>query len=238
MVRLQLDRWRSSGVVRKQCSAPEAVERGCARWWIACAHRLAPTLKIWETELVSLAASTAQLPADSAGDLEYVRTTFAAMDEAVRPLVERGVLPQATYVLPDGTPMVPRDHAALLDDVGGDPDAVAGRFRERFLAAGGDAAAVDDEHEAWLSGEYGACLWRTTPETIVAKSGLMAAITALLAEPRERDQRWQAAVRGAVDALDALERPFARYDRERFGGPSSRDRLITATRERFADLWP
>jgi hypothetical protein len=186
---------------------------------------------------VSLAASTAQLPADSAEDIEYVRTTFAAMDDAVRPLVEHGVLPQATYVLPDGTPMVPPDHAALLDDVGGDLDAVAARFRERFLAAGGDPAAVDDEHQAWLSGEYGACLWQTTPEAIVAKSGLMAAITALLAEPRESDQRWRAAVKGAVDALDALERPFARYDRERFGGPSSRDRLIAATRQRFADLW-
>jgi hypothetical protein len=160
------------------------------------------------------------------------------MDDAVRPLVERGVLPQATYVLPDGTPMVPRDHAALLDDAAGDPDAIASRFKERFLAAGGNPAAVDEEHEAWLSGEYGVCLWQTTPEAIVAKSGLMEAITALVADPRERDPQWRAALRGAVDALDALERPFARYDRERFGGPSSRDRLIAATRERFADLWP
>jgi len=40
-----------------------------------------------------------------------------------------------------------------------------------------------------------------------------------------------------VDALDALERPFARWDRDRFGAPSSRDRLITATRERYANLW-
>jgi hypothetical protein len=114
---------------------------------------------------------------------------------------------------------------------------VAARFRERFPAAGGDPAAVDDEHQAWLSGGHGACLWQKTPEAIVARSGLMAAITALLAEPRESDQRWRAAVRGAVDALDALERPFARHDRERFGGPSSRDRLVAATRQRFADLW-
>jgi hypothetical protein len=186
---------------------------------------------------MSLAASTAKLPADSAQDIEYVRTTFVAMDEAVRPLVERGILPQATYVLPDGTPMVPSDHAALLEDAAGGPDAVTARFKERFLAAGGAPAAVDEEHEAWLSGEYGACLWQTTPEAIVAKSGLVEAITALLADPREREQPWRTAIRGAVDALDALERPFARYDRERFGGPSSRDRLIAATRERFADLW-
>ena len=184
-----------------------------------------------------IADSTAQLPADGAEDLEYVRATFRPMDDTVRPLVERAVLPQATYVLPDGTPMVPADHEALLRDAGGDPAAVATRFRERFVAAGGDPDAADEEHAAWLSGEYGACLWETTPEAIVAKSGLMATITALVVAPRPDDQRWRSALRGAVDALDAIERPFARYDRERFGGPSSRDRLITATRERFSELW-
>jgi hypothetical protein len=185
---------------------------------------------------MTLAAVTAQLPSDFAEDIEYVRRTFVAMDETARPLVERGVLPQATYVLPDGTPMVPPDHAALLAEAGGEPDGVETCFKQRYVAAGGDPALVDKEHEAWLSGEYGACLWQTTPEAIVTKGGLMAAITALLAAPQEDDQRWRAALRGAVDALDALERPFARYDRERFGGPSSRDRLITATRERFPDL--
>jgi Family of unknown function (DUF6058) len=65
----------------------------------------------------------------------------------------------------------------------------------------------------------------------------MNAITALLADPRESDQRWRAALRSAVDALDAVERPFAQHDRTRFGGPTSRDRLITATRERFASVW-
>jgi hypothetical protein len=186
---------------------------------------------------VSVAAPSAQLPADPAEDIHYVRSTFVVMDEAVRPLVERGVLPQATYVLPDGTPMVPPDHAALLDAADGDADAVAALFKERFRGAGGDPASVDEEHEAWLSGEYGACLWDTAPESIVAKGGLMQAIAALLVNPREHDERWRAAVRGAVDALDAHERPFARFDRERFGGSCSRDRLITATRMRFASLW-
>jgi hypothetical protein len=37
--------------------------------------------------------------------------------------------------------------------------------------------------------------------------------------------------------VDALERRFAAWDRERFGAPSSLDRLITATHERFPDLW-
>jgi hypothetical protein len=77
----------------------------------------------------------------------------------------------------------------------------------------------------------------TTPEAIVAKGALMGAIAALLARPASTDAGWRAATRAAVDALDSLERPFARYDRERFGGPVSRDRFITATRERFPDLW-
>ena len=158
------------------------------------------------------------------------------MDDAVRPLVERGVLPRATYVLPDGTPAVPSDHGVLLEDAGGDPDAVAAHFRLRFVAAGGDARQADDEHSAWLSGEYGACLFATTPEAIVAKGFLMGAITALLARPAPSDIRWATATRAAVDALDSLERPFALYDRQRWG-PVSRDRLITATKERFPDLW-
>ena len=159
------------------------------------------------------------------------------MQESVRDLVEREILPRATYVLPDGTPMVPADHTALLDDVGGDPEAVAARFHERFRAAGGDPAHAEEEHAAWLSGEYGACLRSTSPEAIVAKSALMTAIGGLLAVPAPSDPSWRGALRAAVDALDALERPFAAWDRQRFDGPTSRDRLITATRQRFPDLW-
>lgn len=184
-----------------------------------------------------VSAPAAKLPADATDDIAYVKDFFRPMDESARPLVERGVLPQATYVLPDGTPMVPADHAALLDDAGGDPGAVAARFRARFVAAGGDPADADAEHEAWLSGEYGACLRNPSPEAIVAKSALMVAIGALLASPATADTSWCAALRGAVDALDALELPFAAYDRERFGTPSSRDRLITETHARFPHVW-
>jgi hypothetical protein len=184
-----------------------------------------------------LAAPTAQLPADASEDISYVKGAFLPMPDSAQELVERGILPLATYVLPDGTPMVPSDHAALLDDAGGEPEAVATRFRERYVAAGGDPADAEAEHNAWLSGEYGACLYATSPEAIVAKSALMTAIGALLAAAAPTELSWRAALRGAVDALDALERPFAAWDRERFGGPSSRDRLITGTHERFPDLW-
>lgn len=169
---------------------------------------------------VSIAAPDARLPPTATDDVDYVRANFRPMREAVRAFVEGGVLPQATYVLPDGTPMVPPDHEVLLDEAGGDPDAVAAVFRDRFVAAGGDPARAEEEHAAWLSGEYGACLRTTTPEAIVAKDSLVTAITALLARPTSADDGWRAAVRGAVDALDCLERPFARYDRERFRRPS------------------
>jgi hypothetical protein len=43
--------------------------------------------------------------------------------------VEAGILPKATYEIPDGTPMVPTDHAQLLEDSDGDPSAVKESFR-------------------------------------------------------------------------------------------------------------
>jgi len=186
---------------------------------------------------VPLAVRTAQLPSDATDDIAYVRDSFSPMPDSVRELVEQGILPRATYVLPDGTPMVPSDHAALLEDAGGDPQAVAERFRERYVAAGGDPGLAEEEHAAWLSGEYGACLRSTSPEAIVAKTALMTAIGALLVAPAPTERSWRSSVRSAVDALDALERPFAAWDRERFGTATSRDRLITATRERFPELW-
>ncbi len=186
---------------------------------------------------VSLAVSTAQLPASAQEDISYVKACFRPMDESVKPLVEAGLLPRATYVLPDGTPMVPADHAQLLEDAEDNPDAIAAQFRERFLAGGGNRADADEQYEAWLTGEYGACLHVTSPEAILAKGALMDAIGALLARPNPADESWRAALRGAVDSLDALERPFAAYDRERFDAATSRDRLITAPRERFPGIW-
>jgi hypothetical protein len=44
---------------------------------------------------------------------------------------------------------------------------------------------------------------------------------------------WLAELHALVDELDALEPPFAPYDRLRFGGPISRDTLIDDVRARF-----
>jgi hypothetical protein len=179
----------------------------------------------------------AHLPADALNDIAYVRATFRPLEGPAVELVERGLLPQPTYVLPDGTPMVPETHAVLLEDAGGDPGRIAERFRERFVAAGGRPEDAEDELGGWLGGSYGVCLRDPSPETIVAKGALMTAIGALLCIPDPDDEAWRGALRGAVDALDALELPFAAYDRERFGGPVTRDRLITAPRERFPQVW-
>lgn len=130
------------------------------------------------------------------------------------------------------------DNAELLHEVDGDPEAVAVDFRARFVFAGGDPDNVHREYAAWLSGEYGACLYSTTPEAIVAKSALVNAIEALLARPVPKHRWWRTALRGAVDALDALERPFAEHDRRRYGALTSSDTLVTQTRARYPDVWP
>jgi hypothetical protein len=90
---------------------------------------------------------TAQLPESAQEDIAYVKRWFLPMDEPSRALVERGILPRATYVLPDGTAIVPADHAQLLHEAGGDPDALAADFRARFAFAGGDPQAADREYQ-------------------------------------------------------------------------------------------
>src|SRR5215212_6785360 len=110
---------------------------------------------------MSLADRESRLPDDAETDVKYVQACFRRLSDEARPLVERGILPRATYELPDGTPMVPDDHEALLEEADGQSDAVAARFRERFIVAGGDPSEVDEEHAAWLSGGYGrACTAR------------------------------------------------------------------------------
>jgi hypothetical protein len=179
-------------------------------------------------------------PSMTEADIAYVRANYLSLEQAcagrretpgdVRRLIAEGRLPHASYVLPDGTEMVPADYFALAD---------AGRaqFERRFLAAGGDPGEVDAEWRYYLSGDYGVCLKEQTPENIVRKERLVTLIDGLLSEPQPNDPGWRDRLRASVDQLDALERPFApAYDRARWG-PSSRDRCITAARERFPDVF-
>jgi hypothetical protein len=65
----------------------------------------------------------------------------------------------------------------------------------------------------------------------------MTAITALLARPNPTDDGWRIALRGAVDALDAIGgRSHATTGSDSADRPS-RDRLITGPHERFPELW-
>ena len=178
----------------------------------------------------------------TAADVAYVRANFvpladlaAGRDEDVADLIARGLLPRPTYVLPDGTEMVPPDYFALADEAGG-AERLRAEFARRCEALGLDAA---EEWEAYLTGVYGVCLREVTPENIAAKDALVASITALLDDPRPDDPQWRDSLRADVDALDALEREFAPdYDRgPRFPLPPTRDRLIRAARERFADVF-
>jgi hypothetical protein len=137
-------------------------------------------------------------------DAAYITANFVPLtDDGVRAEIAAGRLPKPAYVLDDGTEMVAPDHLALVDRAGS-IDALRDWFEAR----------APGEWEAYLSGEYAVCLRSVSPETIRRKAELIAQIEA------------------AVDELDALLRPFAPYDRIRFGGPVSRDRYVTALRGR------
>jgi Family of unknown function (DUF6058) len=176
----------------------------------------------------------------TAADLAYVRANYLTLDEAcagrsetpddVRQLMAEAKLPQASYVLPNGTEMVPADYFQLAD---------AGReaFGRRFLAAGGAPNALEEEWQGYLSGAYGVCLKEQSAENIVRKDRLVRTIERLLARAKPQDPEWRDELRSSVEELDLLERPFAPdYDRARWG-PSSRDRCITLPRERFPDVF-
>jgi hypothetical protein len=180
-------------------------------------------------------------------DLRYIRANFQTLEEAcagrsetpkaVRDVICAGLLPRPTYVLDDGTEMVPPDYLSLVDAAGG-VDALRGWFVDAYARAAESHGGlvreneIAEEWEAYLSGEYGACLRTVTPETIIRKDRLMGSIERRLADPRPDDASWCEGLRSEVCELDALEREFAPYDRVRWG-PVSRDRLVAAPRERF-----
>ena len=102
----------------------------------------------------------------TAADVAYVEANYLSFEEAcagrpealeqVRAVAAAGQLPQPSYVLPDGTEMVPADYFAIAD---------AGRdvFEREFLAAGGSPDEVDAEWDGYRSGAYGVCLKEQTP---------------------------------------------------------------------------
>ena len=169
--------------------------------------------------------------AETVEDIAYVTSWFVALE----PDPAFGTaIPSATYRTPDGRAWFARDVWRLADDAHG-PANVRALFELRYLAACEALGYAGDLEEAWtgyLDGAYGACLRDVTPETIAAKERLVARLTAALATARPDDAAWCARLRADVEALDGLEKPFASCDRIRFG-PTTRDRLITASRATY-----
>ena len=83
-----------------------------------------------------------------------------------------------------------------------------------------------------MSGLY-VCLRNWRPENMRRKDELVELVSTQLERPEPDDREWLERLHALVDELDALEPPFAPYDRLRFGGPVSRDRLVTAPRRDY-----
>ena len=173
----------------------------------------------------------------SAEDDEYVSEWYVPLEELadeagldaddVRRLMLANRLPLPSYIRSDGVQMVARDLLELTGAAGG-----ADRVLEWFADHWDSPRQALAEWDAYLSGQY-VCLRSVTPANMKRKDELVEAIGAALAAPQPRSHEWLDDLHALVDELDALEPPFAPYDRLRFGGPVSRDRLITAVRERF-----
>jgi hypothetical protein len=190
-----------------------------------------------------LAPNVRGMASYSASDLTYILAEYRIMGELcdgramsaahAESLVAAGRLPAATYVLPSGERRYPPDYFALVDDLG--LDSLEAGFRQRYLAAGGTSAEADADWAGYLSGEFGVCLRSVTPESMVAKTRLIARIEELVGAAAPDEPGWRDAVRTAVGELDSLLRPFTDYDRERWGD-TSRDQNITRLREKWPEV--
>jgi hypothetical protein len=180
-------------------------------------------------------------------DIHYIRENYRPLAEvcaehgdrleAVEALIREGRLPAPSYVLPDGTGMVPEDYFSLVDEAGG-PQRLRGEFERRHREAGGPPGELEADWEGYIDGIYAVCLRSVSPERIVRKEQLVVSIGLLLEHPQPQDRRWRERLAREVDELDELEREFSPdYDRQRFGRAPTRDRLIVAARERYPDLF-
>src|SRR5215470_3132946 len=186
-------------------------------------------------------------PSLSGADLAYVRASYLPLEELARrerlrsarvvEWIESRRLPRPAYVLPDGTPMFPEDLLALVRSAGGVnrlPDHFARRHELAARMLGFAAGTRAGDWEDYLSGEYGVCLRQVTPETLLLKEMLVERIGRAIDAPRPEDPAWRRALAFEIGGLDCLIRPFASVDPERFGRPTSRQRLIEGPRRR----WP
>jgi hypothetical protein len=184
-------------------------------------------------------------------DLAYLRREFRTLEEIcagrperpedVRQLIAERRLPQPPYVLDDGTELVPPDYFALADAADG-IDGIRAEFERRYRAGleryglPFEADLFERRWEGYLDGTPAICMRDVTPETVIRKRMLIQEIERLIADPRASDGAWRSSLRGAVDELDALEKPFAPdYDRARF--VPTRDTYVRDVREAYPQLW-
>jgi Family of unknown function (DUF6058) len=179
-----------------------------------------------------------------ADDLPYLRSNFVVLDDLarahghdpaqVRRAIADRLLPGVPYVLEDGTELVAPDYFELAH-LAGTFEALPDWFTRAYNQAAARYPAAGTAEEQWpeyLTGIYAVCLRAVTPASIVAKGELIDTIERLIADPQPEDSEWRREIQAAVNALDALGKPFAHFDHKRFG-PTSRDRYVTAVRERF-----
>lgn len=182
---------------------------------------------------VAVNGEHAMTPEDDA----YAAAWFAPLEELaadegieaaeVRRLMLANRLPLPSYVGSDGTQFVSRDLLGLSRRAGGF-DRLPHWFAEQF----DEPAKAVTEWDAYLAGHY-VCLRSVQPENMKRKDELVEAVETQIRSPRRDSSAWLQELHVLVDELDALEPPFAAYDRLRFGGPVSRDRLIDGVRARF-----
>lgn len=178
-------------------------------------------------------------------DDAYVREHFVAATPGAMALMLDGRLPLPSYVLSDGTAMVPAAHGELAEVAGG-----VERLHDWFVAFWEeDPATGEEEWAAYLSGRY-VCLRSVEPVKMRQKAERIAdakaAVELLRRDPHDPVGRGLLgqAVDGvmAVPGLDALLLPMTAYDRLRFGGPTVRETWVDGPRAEFLTpvppVWP
>ncbi len=148
----------------------------------------------------------------SEADEAYVRAHFVAATSTALSLMLEDRLPLPSYVLGDGTPMVPRDHDKILDDGGADPHAW---FLSWWTAA--EQTLAEQEWRTFLAGQY-AGLRVPGPDAIRQKSKWSAQFDAALAVLAERPGHHvgRGSLGEATAMLEKVLLPETAYDRRRF----------------------
>jgi len=162
-------------------------------------------------------------------DDEYVRRHFVPAGEESLALMARDLVPQASYLLSDGTPMVPADHLDPVRWAGG-PEHLRGWFHDWWEENAQAVAAA--EWADYLSGRY-VCLRSAGPRTIRAKAHWVAQAERAhaLLDQQPGDVLGRALAGEAADRLDELLLPMCEHDRLRFGGPPVRERWVEGLRD-------